>query len=185
MKWRKVQLEAQGALVDAIAPEIISASRSTDIPAFYAEWFFNRLEAGYSKWINPFNRRAQYISFENARAVIFWSKNPKPLLPYLHILDEKHIGYYIQFTMNDYEEEELEPGVPPLASRIETFKALSDRIGPDRVIWRFDPLILTESINPTKLLSKINKVGNLLSGYTSKLVFSFADVCNYKKFRTI
>lgn len=181
MKWRKVQLEAQEALVDAIAPEIISASRSTDIPAFYSEWFFNRLEAGYSKWINPFNRRAQFISFENTRAIIFWSKNPKPLLPYLHILDEKRIGYYLQFTVNDYGEEGLEPSVPSLASRIETFKTLSDRIGPERVIWRFDPLILTESISPTKLLSKIKNVGDLLSGYTSKLVFSFADVCNYKK----
>jgi hypothetical protein len=181
MKWKSASIKTTDGIVEGIAPEIISASRSTDIPAFYSKWFFNRLEAGYSKWINPFNRRAQFISFENARAVIFWSKNPKPLLPYLHILDKKRIGYYIQFTVNDYEDEGLEPSVPTLASRIETFKTISDRIGPDKVIWRFDPLILTESIDTTRILDKVKRVGNLLSGHTSKLVFSFADVSNYKK----
>jgi hypothetical protein len=181
MKWKSALIDSANGMVEGIAPEIISASRSTDIPAFYSEWFFNRLEAGYSKWINPFNQRAQFISFGNTRVVIFWSKNPKPLLPYLHILDEKRIGYYVQFTVNDYEEEGLEPSVPPLASRIETFRTLSDQLGPDRVIWRFDPLILTDSITPEKLLNKVKKVGSLLSGHTSKLVFSFADVCNYKK----
>ncbi|EPR43492.1 protein of unknown function DUF1848 [Desulfovibrio sp. X2] len=181
MEWRKDQITINDLTASAIAPEIISASRSTDIPAFYSKWFFNRLKAGYSKWINPFNRRSQFISYKNVRAVIFWSKNPKPLLPYLHILEENEIGYYIHFTVNDYEEENLEPSVPPLASRVETFKTISEKIGPDRVIWRFDPLILTKSIDANKLLKKIKNVGDILHGYTSRLVFSFADVCNYKK----
>jgi SAM-dependent methyltransferase len=181
MKWKSVPIRTPGGEVAGIAPEILSASRSTDIPAFYAEWFARRLRAGYSKWINPFNGRAQYVSFENARAVVFWSKNPEPLLPYLPLLDQRGIGYYFQFTLNDYEEEGLEPGVPPLASRIETYKGLADRIGPDRVVWRFDPLILTGSTGPDRLLDKIRKVGDLLSGSASRLVFSFADVRKYRK----
>ena len=95
--------------VEAIAPVIVSASRATDIPAFYADWFFNRLDKGYASWRNPFNGKNSYVSFANTRFVVFWSKNPKPLIPYLPILQEKGIGFYIQFTLNDYDAEQLEP----------------------------------------------------------------------------
>jgi Domain of unknown function (DUF1848) len=64
---------------EAVAPVIVSASRSTDIPAFYSDWFIHRLKRGYVKWINPFNRVPQYVSFANARVIVFWSKNPEPL----------------------------------------------------------------------------------------------------------
>ena len=113
-------------LPSEVEPDIISASRSTDIPAFYADWFFHRLETGYSVWNNPFNGKKSYISYRNTRFIVFWSKNPKPLLPYLPILKERGIGCYIQFTLNDYEEDGLETGVPPLTERIETFRTLSD-----------------------------------------------------------
>ena len=82
----------QGIDVEAIAPVIVSASRATDIPAFYADWFFNRLDKGYASWRNPFNGKDSYVSFANTRFVVFWSKNPKPLIPYLPILQEK--GYW-------------------------------------------------------------------------------------------
>ena len=83
-----------GENVEATAPVIISASRSTDIPAFYAKWFFNRLAKGYCVWYNPFNQQPMYISFKNCRVIVFWTKNPKPILPYLHILDEMGIMLY-------------------------------------------------------------------------------------------
>ena len=89
-----------GEQVEALAPIIISASRSTDIPAFYAKWFFNRLAKGYCVWGNPFNRRKMYVSFERCKAIVFWTKNPKPILPYLHELDRRGIRYYFQFTLN-------------------------------------------------------------------------------------
>ena len=82
----------QGVDVEAVAPVIVSASRATDIPAFYADWFFNRLDKGYASWRNPFNGKNSYVSFANMRFVVFWSKNPKPLIPYLPILQEKGIG---------------------------------------------------------------------------------------------
>lgn len=170
-----------GEQVEATAPVIISASRSTDIPAFYAKWFFNRLAKGYCAWYNPFNQQKMYISFKNCKVVVFWTKNPKPILPYLHELDERGVHYYFQVTLNDYVKEGFEPNVSSVDDRVETFKKLSEMIGKERVIWRFDPLIVTSQLTPRDLLTKIWYVGNQLKGYTDKLVFSFVDVAAYRK----
>lgn len=170
-----------GETVEAYAPVIISASRSTDIPAFYAKWLFNRLAIGYCTWYNPFNQQKLYISFKNCRVIVFWTKNPAPILPYLHILKEYGIHYYFQVTLNDYTKEGLEPNVPLVDERIETFKKLSSMIGKERVIWRFDPLIITKDISVRELLRRIWNIGNRLKGYTSKFVFSFVDIKTYRK----
>ena len=168
--------------VEASTPVIISASRSTDIPAFYAKWFFNRLAKGYCVWYNPFNRQQKmYVSFSRCKVIVFWTKNPKPILPYLGELDKRGIHYYFQVTLNDYVNEGFEPNVPSVEERIKTFRELSERIGHERVIWRFDPLILTPVMTPRTLLSRIWKIGNQLNGYTDKLVFSFVDVKAYRK----
>lgn len=170
-----------GEMVNCSTPIIISASRSTDIPAFYSDWFFNRLEKGYCTWYNPFNRKPMYISFENTKVVVFWTKNPKPIIPYLIELDKRGIHYYFQVTLNDYEAEGFEPNVPILSERIDTFKQLSNLIGKEKVIWRFDPIILSDALSPRKVLTKIFHVGNQIKGYTNKLVFSFVDVKAYRK----
>lgn len=112
---------------------------------------------------------------------MFWSKNPKPLLEYLPILEKRKIGCYIQYSLNDYEKEGLEKNVPSIFERIDTFKRLVERLGYGHVIWRFDPLILTDQIDIDTLLSKIENIGNQLLGYTEKLVFSFADILSYRK----
>lgn len=170
-----------GEEAKATFPVVISASRSTDIPAFYADWFFNRLKKGYSAWTNPFNGKKSYVSYEDTQFIVFWSKNPRPLLNHLDYLKERGIGCYIQYTLNDYEEEKLEQGVPMLEKRIETFKLLVDKLGKGAVVWRFDPLILTDKIDKDKLLRKIENIGDQLKGYTEKLVFSFADIISYRK----
>lgn len=170
-----------GEVCKAQAPIIISASRATDIPAFYADWFFDRLTKGYVSWKNPFSGQNSYVSFANTRFIVFWSKNPKPLLQYLPSLKEKGIGCYIQFTLNDYETEALELNVPPLTERIDTFKRLVDQLGEGTVVWRFDPLILTDRIDIDILLDKISNIADQLKRYTEKLVFSFADIASYKK----
>lgn len=178
----KIIIETEtGINVEAVAPVVISASRSTDIPAFYAKWFFNRLTKGYCAWYNPFNQQKMYISFCKCKVIVFWTKNPKPIIPYLHILDEMGIHYYFQVTLNDYTKEAFEPNVPSVEERIETFKHLSDTIGKEKVIWRFDPLIITPAIGPRELLTRIWNIGNKLKGYTNKLVFSFVDVKAYRK----
>ena len=164
-----------------ISPFILSISRATDIPAFYSEWFFNRLKAGYCKWRNPFSGKENVISFDKIRFIVFWSKNPAPLISYLDVLKERDINFYIQFTLNDYEAEKFEPSVPALYERIETFKIISNKYGKDSVIWRFDPLILTDKISISDLIARIERIGNELHTYTSKLVFSFADISTYVK----
>lgn len=181
--WSTTEINFDGKHVKAQAPIIVSASRSTDIPAFYADWFFNRLEKGYSAWVNPFNGVKSYVSYDRTRFIVFWSKNPRPLLEYLHILEKRGIKCYIQYTLNDYEDENFE-NVPTIATRIETFKLLVDRLGIGSVVWRFDPMILTDDITIDTLLLKVQKIGDQLKGFTEKLVFSYADIQLYKKVKT-
>ena len=182
--WDKEILPREnGELVQMQVPEIVSASRSTDIPAFYADWFFHRLKVGYSAWTNPFNGVKSYVSYQNTRFIVFWSKNPQPLLNHLDDLKERNIGCYIQYTLNDYERDRLEQGVLPIGQRIDTFKRLVDKLGIGHVIWRFDPLVLTDDIGMDTLLSKIESIGDQLQGYTEKLVFSYADILGYRKVR--
>ena len=182
--WSKIeQPREDGIIVPMQAPLIVSASRSTDIPAFYADWFFHRLKVGYSAWTNPFNGVKSYVSYQDTHFIVFWSKNPRPLLSHLDYLKERNIGCYIQYTLNDYEKEGLERGVPNLSERIDTFKQLVNKLGKGRVIWRFDPLLLTDDISIDTLLSNIEFIGDHLQGYTEKLVFSYADILSYRKVR--
>lgn len=163
-------------------PIIVSASRSTDIPAFYADWFFYRLKVGYSAWINPYNNQKLFVSYDKTRFIVFWSKNPRPLLGHLDYLKERKINCYIHYTLNDYDKERIEPNVPSLQYRIDTFKRLVDYFGDTKhVIWRFDPFILTEAISEEDLLRKVENLGDQLKGYTEKLIFSFADIAIYRK----
>lgn len=180
-KDKTILILENGKQVEAQAPVIISASRSTDILAFYSDWFFDRLKKGYSVWNNPFNGMKSYISYENIQFIVFWSKNPEALINHLPELEERKIKCYIQFTLNDYEQEQLEKGVYRLENRIEIFKRLSEMLGRKAVIWRFDPLLLTQTMGVGELLSKIERVGDELQGYTERFIFSFADIAQYAK----
>jgi len=156
---------------------IISASRRTDIPAFYSPWLMNRVRAGYFYRVNPFNSR-QVSGFslrpEHVDAFCFWSKNPRPLLEHLDELDRSGYRYFFQFTLNGYDHH-FEPYLPPLAERIETFRELSKRVGPHRVAWRYDPVVLT-SVTPVAWhLAQIERLAAALCGSTGRLVFSAYD----------
>ena len=182
---RYIQRE-NGEMVPAQFPVIVSASRSTDIPGFYSDWFLHRLKVGYSAWTNPFDGKKYFVSYRATRLIVFWSKNPEALLKQgglLDYLEEIGINTYVQYTLNDYVAEGLENGVPSVEKRVDTFKRLVDRLGVGKVIWRFDPLILTDSISVDDLLRKAEAIGNELKGYTEKMVFSFADIAAYRKVR--
>ena len=182
MQWKKHKITLDdGTQTDAQAPVIISASRATDIPTFYSDWFISRWEAGYLKWTNPFNGKPLYISFANTRVVVFWTKNPRPMFKYLNYLDTNIPNYYFQYSLNDYDKEGYEAKVPNVVSRIKTFQELSNRLGKKRVVWRYDPLLLTDTIDVTELLRRVKNIGDQLKNYTEKLVFSFADIAIYKK----
>ena len=180
--WTKEAIVIEGgAKALAQMPVIVSASRSTDIPAFYSDWFMERLKAGYVKWFNPFNGQPLYVGFSKMRCIVFWSKSPAPMIPRLDELDKICPNYYFQFTLNDYDAERIEPNVPAVANRVETFKRLSERIGRDRVIWRFDPLIITDKLSVKDMIEKVERLGDKIAAYTSRLVFSFIDIKSYAK----
>ena len=161
-------------------PVILSASRATDVPAFYADWFMNRTRAGFFKWTNPFRpTQVQAVSVAKVRAIVFWSKHPAGLWPHLDELERRGLHFYFQYTLNDYEAEGYEPRVPPLEKRIELFCRLADRLGPERVVWRLDPLLLTDRVGVPELLEKAERLAGRLAGHTRKLVISFADVEGY------
>ncbi len=180
MQWPKTLIQTTDGPMEAIAPLVISASRATDIPAFHARWFMQRLSAGYCLWQNAFNpRQKQYISFEKCRIFVFWSKNPQALVPWLSEIESRGYQYYFQYTLNDYEAEGLEPNLPKLAQRMDTFRALAEQIGKERLIWRFDPIILGNTLTVERILERIQKLAEQLAPYTEKLVFSFLDM--YRK----
>lgn len=183
--WGEVNIVTDdGEPREAQAPIIISASRSTDIPAFYSDWLIERIRRGYVAWTNPFNEKTIYVSFARARLIVFWSKNPRPLLAQLVQLKEMGIHCYVQYTLNDYVDEGLEPGVPSVQTRIDTFKRLVEQLGPGAVVWRYDPLILSDAITLDKLLEKVSRIGDQLQGVTEKLVFSYADIGAYRKVKS-
>ena len=163
-----------------VEPVILSASRATDVPAFYAEWFMNRIRAGFFAWTNPFNpAQAQTVSTAKTRAIVFWSKHPAGILAHLDELDRRGFRYYFQYTLNDYEAEGFEPRLPPLAERIALFRRLAERLGPERVVWRMDPLLPTDRLGVPELLEKAAKLAAALAPHTRKLAFSFADIEEY------
>jgi len=180
MRWPETHIMTQNGEQQAIAPLVISASRATDIPAFHAKWFMNRLREGYCLWENPFNtKQQQYISFEKCKAFVFWSKNPSPLMPFLSEIEARGYQFYFQYTLNDYEQEGLEQRLPKVSQRLATFKKLAERIGKHRVIWRFDPIIISNTLTVDAVLKKIRRLTEAVMHCTEKFVFSY--VCWYRK----
>ncbi|MBN1578687.1 MAG: DUF1848 domain-containing protein [Chitinispirillaceae bacterium] len=172
--WPRVSIITDdGQSVPAIAPLIISASRATDIPALFGDWLLDRLAKGHIRWTNPFNGKPQFVSFENTRLIVFWSKNPAPFLPHLDKIDRKGIRYFFQLTVNDYERERFEPGIPQLDNRISATIDLAHRIGKEKLLWRFDPLILTDTLTTKRLLEKIERIGDRIAHAVSRLTVSF------------
>ena len=158
---------------------ILSVSRRTDIPAFYSKWFINRIREGYVYVKNPFN--ANQISNiplgENViDCIVFWTKNPEPLLEYLPEINEKYHGaFYFQYTINGYEND-IEPGVPLLDKRIDTFVKIAEEYGPDRVVWRYDPIFINEKYSIQWHLDAFKHILDRLKGHTDTCVISFIDM---------
>lgn len=155
---------------------IISASRRTDIPAYYSEWFINRQRVGYALTRNPMNpRQVSKISLapDVVDGIVFWTKNPEPMLDRLDEI--KDIPYYFQFTLTSYGKD-IETNVPSKAEHvIPTFKRLSDKISAERVIWRYDPIILNEKYTIDYHIKYFEKLAKDLTPYTNKCIISFLD----------
>lgn len=161
---------------------ILSVSRRTDIPAFYTQWFMNRIHEGFVLVRNPMNyHQVSQVSLspDAIDCIVFWSKNAKPMLPYIEKIAEKYT-FYFQYTLNGYDQD-VEPKLPPIEQKFDTFRHLSSKIGPDRVIWRYDPVLLTETYTVDWHKECFSKIANELKGCTDTCVFSFIDI--YDKIR--
>ncbi len=165
-------------------PMIISASRRTDIPAFYSEWMINRFREGYVHTKNPMNpnqiKRIE-LSPDHIDCIVFWTKDPEPMLPRLLELDDMGYHYYFQFTLTPYDRG-IERRLRDKKEILQTFKKLSDSIGEDRVLWRYDPILLNEDITIGYHKSSFEKLCRELQGYTGSCTISFIDL--YAKLRS-
>ncbi|MDL2297704.1 DUF1848 domain-containing protein [Synergistaceae bacterium OttesenSCG-928-D05] len=156
---------------------IISASRRTDIPAFYTPWFLNRLVAGYVLVRNPMDKHQVSKVSLNRDVVdgfVFWTKNPAPMIETLGAL--RNYPYYFQFTLTPYDSD-VERYLPPKEEvLVPVFQKLSEKIGANRVIWRYDPIFINEKYTAEYHLDAFEKFCALLSGYTKKCVINFIDM---------
>lgn len=155
---------------------IISASRRTDIPACYSDWFFRRIREGYALVKNPVNpHQVSRVSLSRdvVDAIVFWTKNPIPMMDRLQEL--KDYMYYFQFTLTGYGRD-IEQKLPSKkGSLIPAFQALSRLLGKERVIWRYDPILLTKTYSLEYHLNTFEEIAHLLCGYTDECIISFVD----------
>lgn len=155
---------------------IISASRRTDIPAFFSEWFIQRLDEQYAYVRNPMNIHQISkinLSPDVVDCIVFWSKNPKPLIPKLSKIE--NYMYYFQFTLNAYDKD-IETNLPSLDERIHTFQTLSNLIGRNRIIWRYDPIIINDKYSIDWHIKNFEHLTNKLYNYTERVTISFIDL---------
>ena len=158
---------------------IISASRRTDIPAFYSDWFFDKIKIGEVCIRNQYNpEKVTKISLnsKNIDGIVFWTKNPLPMMNRLDMLID--YPYYFQFTVNPYDKD-LQPNVPK--NTIDIFKDLSNKIGKEKVVWRYDPIILTDKYNINFHINSFSKMCKELHFYTNEVIISFIDYYGHTK----
>jgi hypothetical protein len=160
---------------------IISASRRTDIPAFYGSWFMDQINRGFVQVVNPMNSsQVSTISLlpSEVDIIVFWTKDPQSLLPKLEELLKSGYECCFQFTLTPYGKN-IEPGLDSKRNVIDRFKQLSKMIGTDRVLWRYDPIIFTQTLTPGWHIEQFLLLAEELDGFTKRCTISFLDL--YKK----
>lgn len=164
---------------------IISASRRTDLPAFFPEWLMARFRAGNATVRNPRNPgqvREVSLRADAVDGIVFWSKNPAPLLPFLDELDAMGYVYYFQFTLTPYGKT-IEPGLPDKARLLQTFRRLSRCVGRGRVHWRYDPILFAPGIGAAQHRAWFAELAEALWEDTSGCTISFLD--SYRKLNAV
>lgn len=162
--------------------KIISVSRRTDVPAFYGAWFMRRVREGRVRYANPFGGQQYEVSLlpQDVHAFVFWSKDYGPMLKYLPELESMGYDFYFHFTITGLPTV-FENHVVPSKEAINTFKILFERYGSKRVIWRFDPIIISTITGADYYKAAFTEMASLLKGATERCYFSF--VCIYEKVR--
>lgn len=163
---------------------IISASRRTDIPAFYAVWLIKRIRQGECQVVNPYRRdQIKRVSLlpGDVDVIVFWTRYALPLLPFLDELDQLGFRYYFQYTLTDYPRA-LELKAPSLAAALGSFQALAKKIGKERVVWRYDPIYLSQATSIDFHRRNFQILARALKGYSQRCVISLFD--DYAKSRS-
>ena len=154
---------------------ILSVSRRTDIPQYYSDWFFNRMKEGFLYVKNPMNSHQVSrieLSPDLVDLVVFWTKNPEPMMKRIDELGE--IPYYIQFTLTGYGRG-MEPGLPDKRELIRIFRETAETAGRNRMVWRYDPVLLNERYPAEYHFRAFEAIAEGSCGCTDKVVISFLD----------
>ena len=157
---------------------IISASRRTDIPAFYSKWFMNRIRAGYCTVPNPFNRKqisSVSLRPEDVEIIVFWTRNPQPLFPCLKELNQRGYPYYFLFTLMD-NPRHIDTKIPSFSASLRNFQNLSNLIGPEKVIWRYDPIVFSGITGIQFHIDTYGRIAEALRNHTYRSVISIVDI---------
>ena len=156
---------------------ILSVSRRTDIPNYYSEWFYNRIKEGFLYVRNPMNAHQISkidLSPDVVDCIVFWTKNPAAMLNRVGELDA--YKYYFQFSITGYGKD-VEAGLPDKQKVIiPTFQKLSAMIGKEKVIWRYDPILINEKYTEEYHIRAFTKIAEALKGCTTRVVISFVDL---------
>jgi len=155
---------------------IISASRRTDIPKFHASWFMERVREGRAAYRNPFSGQVHEVSLrpEDVRAIVFWSKDYRPLERHLDELDRRGFRCCFQFTITGLPKI-FEERVPDVDTSIETARRLAVRTSPAHVQWRFDPIVLSGATGPEETVRRFERLARMLEGATTRCTISFME----------
>lgn len=156
----------------------ISISRRTDIPAFYSDWLEKQIIQGFCDVRNPFNPNiVSRVSLlpEDVEGIFFWTRNPRPLMKRFKLLDERQYKYIFLYTITGYPRE-LERFSPPVEHSVKTFRKLSEMLGPSRVVWRYDPIVITPALNAAYHRKRFSEIARALKGCTSRCKISLLDI---------
>lgn len=155
---------------------ILSVSRRTDVPSFYFDWFANRLREGWLQVRNPFNPSQVSkvpLSPEVVECIVFWTKNPEPMLARLDELAA--YNYYVQYTVNPYGKD-MESHLPELSRRLDVFRELASRLGSERVVWRYSPVLLNAKYTDDLHCEAFESIAATLSSFTRQCKLSFIEL---------
>ena len=170
-----------------MSQQIISASRRTDIPAFYTDWFLNRLAMGFVDVVHPYTKTWRRVSLkpEDVGAIVFWSKNYAPLLPNLDQVEKTTKNLFFHFTITA--NRDLELRTPDYRDAIRDYIHLAKRYSPDHLVWRFDPLCITDKLSFEIHEERFESCAELLTGHAASSIISFAHpykkmLANFRKY---
>ena len=155
---------------------IISASRRTDIPSLHTKWFLNRLKEEYVITQNPISKNNFYkipLNKNIVDIIVFWSKNPN--IDFLKEVRDLGYEFYLHFTITPYNKN-IEKNIPDKNLLIKNFQIISKLFGKEKIIWRYDPIILNDDFDANYHINNFKNFADNLNGYTDECIFSFVQI---------